>query len=567
MSHTKHLFIKALTIALMLTGWIPATLTRLSAQINTETMMNVGRNALYFHDYVLSIQYFNIVINSKPYLYQPYFYRGLSKYYLEDFSGALSDFEEVIRLNPYYTDTYQLRGLCHINMSDYSHAADDFRKSYEAEPNNKGFFHNIVYCYMQMDSLNMAELEADSLLRRWPDYPDGLLLLANIKIKQKNWEAADSCAERILLKDSLHQGAHRLKSGYYIEKKEWDKAISHLDTILHRNPSSINTLNLKANILLYNKEYQKAETVLTQSLELQPKDIRNLMNRAVCFYYLDNLRGQMKDYDTILELDPENFFAHYNRGQLRAFVGEDNKAIEDFNYIISKDPDDMMAIFNRAVLYDKIGEYRKAIRDLNKVIKEFPKFNDGYRMRAEAKRKIGDTQGAIRDEEHYMKESIAHQFGYSTPTSQMKDKAMRHRSEINLDNYEQLVADEESEKEPEMLAEEQGYKSEYRGRIQNKKVEAKLLDELKVDNSLFPKAVTLYNQGCQAARNGKPDQATELFTQAIQERPDFAEAFFNRGLLHIFKDEIKQGIADLSMSGQMGIYSAYSIIKQYQNKR
>lgn len=420
---------------------------------------------------------------------------------------------------------------------------------------------------MQMDSLNMAELEADSLLRRWPDYPDGLLLLANIKIKQKNWEAADSCAERILLKDSLHQGAHRLKSGYYIEKKEWDKAISHLDTILHRNPSSINTLNLKANILLYNKEYQKAETVLTQSLELQPKDIRNLMNRAVCFYYLDNLRGQMKDYDTILELDPENFFAHYNRGQLRAFVGEDNKAIEDFNYIISKDPDDMMAIFNRAVLYDKIGEYRKAIRDLNKVIKEFPKFNDGYRMRAEAKRKIGDTQGAIRDEEHYMKESIAHQFGYSTPTSQMKNKAMRHRSEINLDNYEQLVADEESEKEPEMLAEEQGYKSEYRGRIQNKKVEAKLLDELKVDNSLFPKAVTLYNQGCQAARNGKPDQATELFTQAIQERPDFAEAFFNRGLLHIFKDEIKQGIADLSMSGQMGIYSAYSIIKQYQNKR
>lgn len=33
---------------------------RMSAQINTEQMLNIGRNALYFEDYVLSIQYFNL---------------------------------------------------------------------------------------------------------------------------------------------------------------------------------------------------------------------------------------------------------------------------------------------------------------------------------------------------------------------------------------------------------------------------------------------------------------------------------------------------------------------------
>lgn len=58
-----------------------------SAQINTDRVMAIGRNALYFEDYVLSIQYFNQVINAKPYLSDPYFYRGLAKINLDDFRG------------------------------------------------------------------------------------------------------------------------------------------------------------------------------------------------------------------------------------------------------------------------------------------------------------------------------------------------------------------------------------------------------------------------------------------------------------------------------------------------
>ena len=57
-----------LSLLFPLAGW---------AQINTERVMAIGRNALYFEDYVLSIQYFNQVIGAKPYLADPYFFRGL----------------------------------------------------------------------------------------------------------------------------------------------------------------------------------------------------------------------------------------------------------------------------------------------------------------------------------------------------------------------------------------------------------------------------------------------------------------------------------------------------------
>ena len=40
-------------------------------QINTNRVMLMGRNALYYEDYVLAIQRFNSVISSKPYLAEP----------------------------------------------------------------------------------------------------------------------------------------------------------------------------------------------------------------------------------------------------------------------------------------------------------------------------------------------------------------------------------------------------------------------------------------------------------------------------------------------------------------
>ena len=66
----RHLTYLLLLVICPLMGW---------AQINTERVMAIGRNALYFEDYVLSIQYFNQVINAKPYLADPYFFRGLAK--------------------------------------------------------------------------------------------------------------------------------------------------------------------------------------------------------------------------------------------------------------------------------------------------------------------------------------------------------------------------------------------------------------------------------------------------------------------------------------------------------
>ena len=81
------------------------------AQINTERVPLMGRNALYYEDYVLAIQRFNMVINAKPWMGEPYFYRGLAKFYLEDYQGAEIDCGNALERNPYMANYYMLRDL------------------------------------------------------------------------------------------------------------------------------------------------------------------------------------------------------------------------------------------------------------------------------------------------------------------------------------------------------------------------------------------------------------------------------------------------------------------------
>ena len=99
--------------------------TTARAQYNTDRLITIGRSALYYEDYVLSIQYFTQAITSKPYLYEPWFFRGVAKYYLEDYVGAETDCSEAIRINPFVTNLYELRGLARIQQEKYQDAISD----------------------------------------------------------------------------------------------------------------------------------------------------------------------------------------------------------------------------------------------------------------------------------------------------------------------------------------------------------------------------------------------------------------------------------------------------------
>ncbi len=112
------------------------------AQINTDQVLRVGQNALYFEDYMLSIQYFNQVISSKPYLAQPYFFRSIAKLNLEDYQGAEADATLALERNPYITDAWEVRGVARQNQGKAAEAIEDYNHALTQLPDNRGILFN-----------------------------------------------------------------------------------------------------------------------------------------------------------------------------------------------------------------------------------------------------------------------------------------------------------------------------------------------------------------------------------------------------------------------------------------
>lgn len=413
------------------------------AQYRVDRLITAGRSALFYEDYVLSIKYFNLAIGAKPYLYEPWYYRSVAKFNLDDFTGAEGDATEALQLNPYINDIYDLRAICRIRQNKYDDAISDYNNAIRLEPRNRNYWFNRALCYMQGKKYDDAIMQLDSIITQWKDYSN----------------------------------AYSLKAEVYLEKKDTTNAEKWLDKSLQLNPYDGDAWTTRAYMALARKEWKVADEALTKSLHFKPNNVNSYINRALARINLNNLRGAMSDYDNAIDLDPNNFLAHYNRGLMRVQLGDDNRAISDFDFVIKMEPQNFMAIFNRALLHEKTGNLRAAIRDFTTVINQFPNFWTGLSYRANCYRRLGMTAKAEQDEFRIFKAQMNKHLGIQPRWSAKTKKDVRKRSEIDPNKFASLVVDDEPKYEHE-------YKSEYRGRVQNRMVETALLPMYRV--SYFP---------------------------------------------------------------------------------
>lgn len=639
----------------------------LKSQVNTDMVMEMGKGALYYDDYVLSIGYFNQVIDAKPYLSEPYYYRGLAKFYLEDFEGTIEDCSRSIERNPFIMPVYQLRALCYIKRQNFAKAVSDYDHILQNDPVTRerdvSLWYNRVLCRIELKDTERAWLELDTILAKWPRYAKAFDLKAQV------------CLER---KDTL-------------------EAVNWLKRSVDVSPQNPEAWAFMASTYYNVKQYQFADSCLTQAITYSPKNVGYYLNRAVARYQLGKLGAVLDDYDEVLNLDPNNFLAHYNRGLLRAQVGDNNRAIVDFNFVLKLEPDNMLARLNRAQLRQKTGDFRGAAADYTAIIKSYPDFLYGYYQRSICYRRLGLNRAAASDENRIYVNQLDR--FVSTSSRRKRTKAVRKRSNRELESYQQLVVADDADslthplysrisrglvqnktvervpqpmlglvfvstkKRPnideltsiyfltdveqinqkkmvqfrvEMSTEEKRFASDLGGReylegVRNSLVrihtfESWLLSAvcdvylahytngmdavnkalslnansvvaMLVYSELWLKYTTIhptqsekdswgmllkqfnvflqkngssenrvwpiiYNRACVEVHLGMNKEALNDYNRVLSYQPRFAEAWYNRGLLHLQMNDKEQGLSDLRKAGELGLYAAYSILKQ-----
>lgn len=410
-------------------------------QINTERVMNIGRNALHFEDYVLSIQYFNQIIKLKPYWADPYYYRAVAKLNLDDLEGADEDATACIERNPYFNNVFYLRGFVRHSMGDYDAAIADYRQGLSYNSADRNLLFSAAMAYAQKKDYAAADSMYNNLLTHYPKYAAGYVTRGQFNILRGDTLAARADIDHAISIDKNFASAYELRALLRIES---------------------------------DKDYQGALADMNEAVRLEPKNTGFYINRAMVKYYVEDLRGAMNDYDYVLTLDPTNVMAYYNRGLLRAQVGERNKAVDDFNRVLSREPRNYQAILNRALLYDNLGEYEKAIVDYDAVIEVYPEYVEALFARSEAKRKIGDTRGGEQDFNLAMqmqKEQKNNPEMMREASDRVTDNiAARKESDNSINKYDRLMVMDND------LAQtlEPKYESKVRGRVQDRNVQVSL---------------------------------------------------------------------------------------------
>ncbi len=336
------------------------TAANISAQWNTDRIMTIGRNALYFEDYVLSIQYFNQVINVKPYLAEPYMYRGMAKAQLGDYQGADNDCTEAINRNPFIPQAYYTRGFARRKLGYFKEAVEDFTKALEFSPNSGFLLLNRMDALACLENYQEALDDLELYMYRNPKITELYYEKGRLQMALNDTIEAEKTFNQFIKTDKKNSLAWSARALLYLQQNELDKALADYD----------------------------------EAIKLNSTFAGDYINRGIIHVQKNNFRQALSDYDTAINMDGDNTLAYYNRALLRANLGDTNNALSDLITVLSHDSAYMEARLQKASLEYEVGNYQESINDYKIIIDKYPDFIPAYMGIAHAERSLGNTNQA-----------------------------------------------------------------------------------------------------------------------------------------------------------------------------
>ena len=439
------------------------------AQLNTERIMAIGQNALYFDDYVLSIQYFSQIIKVKPYMAEPYMYRAIAKIQLGDFQGAENDAALAIERNPFLAHAYYTRGFANLKLEKFKEADEDFTYALEYNPGSLEYLKARIEARERSKNLDKTLQDLKQLQKLNRKEHSLNYEIGRIYLQMKDTVSAESSFRQMMLADSSSYIGFSAIALLKMQKNEKDSALYY-----------------------YNRAIAKKSTY--------PGDY---INRGIINNQRNNFRQALLDYDNAIKYDITDYLGFYNRALLRSYLGDNNNAINDLNKVISIDSTMLEAIWKKANLESNIGKFKNAVADYKIILRKYPYFLPALYGIAEAEEALGNVKDAFRHKQ------LAHNIEQNKEYYKQKSKqeiVVTNISETNIEGK----TDKKNKRLSNLFAEQANTdtikrnQNILRGEIQNQTVEVQaeadfefnyvvLVDPLRRTN-LYNSAVYEFNK-------------------------------------------------------------------------
>ena len=433
-----------------------------------------------------------------------YFNRALVNNYMHRPMQSLSDFDRVLELDSTSSLAYFNRAIVRSEIGDYNRALEDFDRVAFYSPDNVLVYYNRAMLHTRLGDIDAAIDDYTRAIELYPDFANAYLGRSVLRRSQRDVAGADS--DQQTAEQKIAEYRSRLKDSTYSiyadTAQRFDRLLSFESKLMERNFERIASTVTSAG--------SDGLTLIPMfRFTLLNYDDESVVDRRAKRFGTQRVKDfKAKLSNPLLRLDcresnllPDSLVAIDNRIAQRIHNAES--------------PDWIMH-FERGISQSLIKQYTNAVNSYTEAIQLNPSNPFIYMNRATTRAEMIDFISSIDN-------------SYQSITFDSDPAKRLHHSTTRTYSYDEAIED------------------------MNKAI--KLYPEL---------AEAYYNRANLMAISGRLPEAYDDYTRAIELEPELGEAYYNRGLVQIYMKDTRKGCMDLSKAGELGIASAYDILRQFR---
>jgi tetratricopeptide (TPR) repeat protein len=333
------------------------------AQQNVDLMLMKTQQMIMSSDYINAIQTCNDIIVLKPFLYEPYYFRGVSKFYLEDFHGAETDLSTAIEIKPNSPRALHYRALSRERIFDFNGSLQDFSEAIRQSPNDPQLYINRAITFLYLKQYYDAIGNCNVAIRLNPSMDNTYMIRGAAKSGLDDFvEALDDYNKAIKI-NKFNDNAHLRRGMIRFELEDMDGALIDFNEAIRLNPENSFAYFNRAFVYAKKNEFDSALTDMNRVLQIDPNNSLTYFHRAMVYTELNDLDKAIADYTTVAEISPNNLMVYFNRGNLYLQTKQFKKAANDFSEAIRIYPEMTDAYSNRAIARSQLKQYELATID------------------------------------------------------------------------------------------------------------------------------------------------------------------------------------------------------------
>ncbi len=540
-------------------------------------------------------------IELRPDLPDPYYSRGVTRLLNQQFEAAIADFNLYISQQRRTAEAYINRGICYLQLSDTLSAYRDFDIAIMTNRNSPEGYNRRGTLLLSENKYREAEADFNRAIENDSTHLSSYFNRALVYNNLHRPEDALADLDAVLRLDSTSSITYFNRAIMLSQIGDYNSALSDYDRVAYLSPRNVLIYFYRANLLARLGDIERAEQDYTRAIELYPDFANAYTSRANLRLLLRDSEGAKRDmalaeakiaehksklkdssysiysdstykFDRLLSFDTKLAGVNFENGvgaiasndrELEliplfrfTLVERDSMTIEHHEYYDAKLESFMSDIGNPLIAID-----HRACMIASDSLSS---------IEARYKKTVASDRGWLINFELGVTQSLIKQYTSSIESLTLAIEENRDNPFLYINRATTRAEMIEFISSIESSFQRITIDSDPANRLNNTTKRSydygEAIADMKRAVELHPTlAYNHYNMAGLLVISGKLPEAYRAYTEAIRLYPNFAEAYYNRGVVQIMMQDTRKGCIDLSKGGELGVDRAYKLLERYSN--